>query len=91
MLTLISYDIVENRRRTRVMQLLEGVGVRVQRSVFECHLSGSDLVALRKKLLTLIDPNTDSVRCYPLDATATKRIVIVGLGKVTRELTHWLV
>jgi len=91
MLTLISYDIVDTKRRTKVMQLLKGYGSRVQRSVFECLLDPTDAAVLDRQLHALIDPSTDSVRCYPLDANAVQRIVIYGLGKVTTEPTHWLV
>lgn len=91
MLTLISYDIVDNKRRTRVMQLLKGYGTRVQRSVFECHLDPAAHAILGRELRDLIDQDTDSVRCYPLDANAVQRITILGIGKVTSEPTHWLV
>jgi CRISPR-associated protein Cas2 len=91
MLTLISYDIVDNRRRTRVMRLLEGYGRRVQRSVFECPLSGEELLTLVAELAAIIDRHTDSVCCYPLDAAAVGRILIQGLGEVTSEPTHYLV
>lgn len=91
MLTLISYDIVDNKRRTRVMQLLKGYGTRVQRSVFECHLDLSASTILGHELRALIDPSTDSVRCYQLDANAVQRIAIHGIGTVTTEPTHWLV
>jgi CRISPR-associated protein Cas2 len=91
MLTLISYDIVDTKRRTKVMQLLKGYGRPVQRSVFECPLSGQELIALAAELTAIIDGTTDSVRCYPLDAAAVGRIVIQGVGEVAAEPTHYLV
>lgn len=91
MLILISYDIVNTRRRTRVMQLLKGYGSRVQRSVFECNLDEPTFLALSRTLEALIDTQTDSVRCYRLDASAVQRIVIHGRGQVTRDPTHYLV
>ena len=91
MLTLISYDIVDNKRRTRVMRLLKGHGRRVQRSVFECDLNAVEFVALGRDLRRLIDAETDSVRCYPLDATTVQRVVIHGVGEVTVEPSFYLV
>jgi CRISPR-associated protein Cas2 len=91
MLTLISYDIADNKRRMKVQQLLKGYGSRVQRSVFECRLSGQEFTALGRKVLAAIDPATDSVRYYPLDVAAVKRITVHGVGKVSAEPTHWLV
>lgn len=91
MFTIISYDIVEDKRRTRVMKLLKGYGTRVQYSVFECLLDEAALRKLGRELRDLIDLNTDSVRCYRLDADAVQRIAIHGIGRVTTEPTHWLV
>jgi CRISPR-associated protein Cas2 len=91
MLTLISYDIVDNRRRNKVLKLLKGYGTRVQRSVFECRLSGQEFAVLGRELRALIDADGDSVRCYRLDAETARRITIYGVGEVTAEPTHWLV
>lgn len=91
MFTIISYDIVEDKRRTRVMKLLKGYGTRVQYSVFECMLDEAELAGLGRELRELIDLNTDSVRCYRLDADALKRIAIYGIGRVTTEPSHYFV
>ncbi len=91
MFTIISYDIVSNKRRTKVMQLLKGYGTRVQYSVFECEVSLDAFSVLGKKLRGLIDLNTDSVRCYRLDKAAVERIAIYGIGQVSTEPTHWLI
>lgn len=91
MFTIISYDVVEDKRRTRVAKLLEGYGKRVQYSVFECDLNQQELRAVGRELRSLIDLNTDSVRCYRLDEAAVQRIAIYGIGKVTTQPTHYLV
>jgi CRISPR-associated protein Cas2 len=91
MFTIISYDIVDDKRRTKIMKLLKGYGIRVQYSVFECRLSPVEFAKLGQELRGLIDINTDSVRCYRLDVEAVERIAIYGIGKVTTEPTHWLV
>lgn len=91
MFTIISYDIVDDKRRTKVMKLLKGYGTRVQYSVFECMLNEPELAKLSRELHGLIDLNTDSIRCYRLDADALKRIAIFGIGRVTTDPTHYLV
>ncbi len=73
------------------MKLLKGYGTHVQRSVFECDLDPAEFAALRRKLQSLIDQATDSVRCYRLDATAVERITIEGIGHVSRTPTHWVI
>lgn len=91
MFTIISYDIVQDKRRTRVMKLLQGYGTRVQYSVFECYLTAKQLDKIGRELRKLIDLDTDSVRCYVLDEAARKRIRIVGIGNVTVQQAVYLV
>ncbi|MCU0490909.1 MAG: CRISPR-associated endonuclease Cas2 [Chloroflexaceae bacterium] len=91
MFTIISYDVVEDKRRTLVMKLLKGYGTRVQYSVFECELTATQLATVLAQARSLVDVNTDSVRCYLLDAAAVTRIQIIGIGRVTTEPTHYMV
>ncbi len=91
MFTVISYDIVEDKRRTQVMKLLKGYGTRVQYSVFECDLSAQQLLAITRQLTTIIDRHTDSVRCYLLDAAAVRRVQVLGIGQVSRDPPYFLV
>jgi CRISPR-associated protein Cas2 len=89
MFTIISYDIVDDKRRTRVMKLLKGYGTRVQYSVFECYLDKNEMLKLGSALRRLIDPTADSVRCYRLDSLAVRRVQIVGIGKVTPDADYY--
>lgn len=91
MLTVISYDVVEDKRRTRVLKYLKGYGSHVQYSVFECDLTPQQLARVKRDLRELIDSHTDSVRCYQLDAAAVQRITILGIGRVTTEPLYYLV
>ena len=91
MFTIISYDIVDDKRRTKVAKLLEGYGTRVQYSVFECDLSQQEIRTIGRELHGLIDLNTDSVRCYRLNEATVQRITIYGIGRVTTQPTHYLV
>ena len=50
MLYLIAYDISDDARRTKLAELLEGFGQRVQRSVFECDLNEREYQALERKM-----------------------------------------
>jgi CRISPR-associated protein Cas2 len=85
MFYLISYDIVENKRRNEVAKTLEGFGTRVQYSVFECLLTEDHFEVLRKRLRWLIDPATDSIRAYRLCNACLDEIVLEGRGEVTRD------
>lgn len=89
MFTVVSYDIVEDRRRTKALKLLKGYGTHVQYSVFECDLDDGQLLRLQAELLDLVDPLLDSVRIYQLDAKAVRRIQILGIGRVTVDPLYY--
>lgn len=81
MYVLVSYDIVDNRIRTRVMKLLKNLGHRVQLSVYEC----ADIDERRYKRMKaavekLIDKNLDSVRYYHLCKGCLQNVEICGWG-----------
>jgi CRISPR-associated protein Cas2 len=62
----VAYDIVQDRRRTKVMNTLKNFGLRVQYSVFECELSAPRADELLQRLRSLIDPRRDRIHMYPL-------------------------
>jgi CRISPR-associated protein Cas2 len=46
MMFVVTYDIAQNRRRTRVMNRLKNYGLHVEFSVFECELDSQRLARL---------------------------------------------
>ena len=80
----VSYDIPSNRRRYKVMKIMEGFGTRVQYSVFECNLKPREIDDLRNKLKKWID-SEDSVRFYFLGAEDVKRIERLGDARTVEE------
>lgn len=63
----VSYDIVDDRRRLKIAKtLLDFGGQRVQRSVFECYITPANLEKLRQRLGKLVNESEDSVRFYRL-------------------------
>lgn len=89
MFTIISYDVVDDRRRTKVFKLLKGYGTHVQYSVFECDLDTEQFARLGQLLKQQIDLHTDSIRCYRIDQRMVEQIQVLGIGKVTVEPTHY--
>ena len=61
---LISYDIVDTKRRTKVSNTLMNYGVRVQYSVFECNISRDQKKELQKKIKKIIRADEDIVSLY---------------------------
>jgi len=77
-LVVVSYDIPEDRRRTKVCNLLKDYGQRVQYSVFECELRPRDLQRLKERLKPLLDLEEDDVRFYRLCQECRPKAVVWG-------------
>lgn len=78
---LVAFDISNNRKRSRVVKECLACGFRAQKSVFEIFLDNSCLGAFEETMLKHINPDTDSVRIYPIDKTADESLRIIGKGK----------
>lgn len=65
-LIVVAYDISNDRRRAKVVKILEKVGVRVNFSVFECMLTSKQYESLQKDLLQVISLKEDTVVYYPI-------------------------
>ena len=74
----IAYDIPDDKRRTKIHQLLLGFGKWTQYSLFECFLSRKELILLRAKLEEHLVAKEDSVRFYPLCAICVSKVETVG-------------
>jgi CRISPR-associated protein Cas2 len=74
----IAYDIPDDRRRTKVHQILMGFGKWTQYSLFECFLTRKELVLLRSKLTEHLVATQDSVRFYPLCSNCVSKVETVG-------------
>ena len=58
---LVSYDVSDDKRRTRLFKLLEGEGDHAQYSVFFCELSAAELASLRAAIVSIIHERDDQV------------------------------
>jgi CRISPR-associated protein Cas2 len=76
---LVVYDIPDNKTRRLVSDILEGYGLRVNRSVFECRVKNArHRRRLEAALLHEIDPAVDSIRIYPLCAASLEGASVLG-------------
>lgn len=83
MLVLITYDVrtdspAGRKRLRQVGKACQDFGQRVQYSVFECEIVPAQWTALRSQLISLIDPEHDSLRFYMLGANWRRRVEHVG-------------
>jgi CRISPR-associated protein Cas2 len=83
MFVLVSYDVATveaggQRRLRRVAKACQDYGQRVQYSVFECIVDPAQWAALRQRLISEIDPESDSLRFYYLGSNWKRRVEHVG-------------
>ena len=74
----VAYDIPDDRRRTKVHEILLGFGKWTQYSLFECFLSRKDVILLQSKLGEYLIEAQDSVRFYPLCANCVEKVETIG-------------
>jgi len=91
MFCVVSYDIVDDRRRNKAAKILLDFGQRVQYSVFECLVDDKALDKLINRLQDVISEQKDSIRIYILCASCKKVVKIMGLGQLTDEKDIYIV
>ena len=62
----IAYDVSDDKRRAKVVKILERYGARVNFSVFECMLTPIQLQTVKSSILSLLDVRSDSVVYYTI-------------------------
>ena len=82
----ISYDISEDKRRTKIHTILKSYGQWMQYSVFECSLTAAQYTKLRNRLSKLIKPEEDSIRFYFLCECCQQKVERIG-GEQVRDET----
>lgn len=87
-LVVIAYDIVKDRRRKKVSDLLEEIGIRKNYSVFECFVSQKQLNEIRAKISKTINKKTDSVLYYELCRACIERISYQGTLNSSRPIAY---
>ena len=83
MLVIVTYDVstessAGRRRLRRVAKVCEGVGQRVQKSVFECKVNAMQYEELERRLVSEIDDDEDSLRFYRLTEPAELHVKQYG-------------
>jgi len=85
MFVVVAYDIVDNRKRTRLAKTLSKFGTRVQKSIFECQIDDRQYLRMKEQAEKHIDPEEDSLRYYILCARCSGNIQVTGLGVVRED------
>jgi CRISPR-associated protein Cas2 len=85
MFVVVAYDISDDRRRLRVMKMLQGYGHHVQESVFECDLEPAVYRKMVQRLHVLVKPEADNVRFYHLCRQDVRHIRTLGIGPAVQR------
>jgi CRISPR-associated protein Cas2 len=91
MLTLVAYDISDQKRLARVARVCEDFGVRVQYSVFECRLDEAEFTEFWLQLLGKIDEEEDRIVAYKIDARCAKETMTAGRMVCSEKALCYLV
>jgi CRISPR-associated protein Cas2 len=74
---LVSYDICNPKRLRQVARVLEGFGVRLQYSVFECALDDMRAAALKAGLHPILNHDEDQVLFVSLGPSSNDASLII--------------
>ena len=75
---LVVYDISDDKRRTKLHDVLLDFGTPVQYSVFECLLDQNGQKSMKRAPIRVIRPKVDAVRFYYLCAGCLKRVEVTS-------------
>ncbi|MBU3196473.1 MULTISPECIES: CRISPR-associated endonuclease Cas2 [Clostridium] len=78
MIYLVSYDIVDDKKRYRLHKMLKNFGSRNQYSVFECDLDGKKYVELEYNIRKIKIEKGDSIMVYPICSSCESKIIRKG-------------
>ena len=88
---LVVYDISNDRRRTKLHNVLLDFGTPVQYSVFECMLDEVGVDEMKKAVMRVIRPRADRVRFYYLCARCLAQTEVTSGVEVLGEDEETLV
>lgn len=86
MYVVVSYDISEDKRRTKIHKALKSYGQWMQYSLFECELTETQYAKLRSRLSKMIKSDQDSIRFYFLCSCCKGKVERIG-GESLRDET----
>jgi CRISPR-associated protein Cas2 len=83
MLIIVTYDVstetsAGRRRLRRIAKICEGIGQRVQKSVFECTVNAMQYEELERRLVEEMDVDEDNLRFYRLTEPTELRVKQYG-------------
>lgn len=75
---LVVYDIASPKRLRKVAKVMQGYGVRVQKSVFECDLGEADRERMLRQSEKVMVLEKDQVRVYAMSHRSIRGVTLLG-------------
>ena len=78
---IVSYDISDNKRLSKVRKTLKGYGYRLHYSVYRCDIEEKDMIVLTGKLDDIINHDEDGVMIIdlgPSGNTSEDKVIYIG-------------
>ena len=88
---LVCYDIIEDKRRQRVANILEDYGERVQYSVFECYLDKEHFEIMKERIKEEIEETEDKVGFYFFCDQCIKKREYLGRQEISQQSEVYIV
>lgn len=88
---IICYDSPSDKRRGKLYKLLKNYAVSVQKSVFEAFLDEVTFAEMMRKIETLMDERSDSVRVYGMTRQAQRQMRVIGFPGRLVDPDHYYV
>ncbi|MEM1169361.1 MAG: CRISPR-associated endonuclease Cas2 [Cyanobacteria bacterium P01_H01_bin.35] len=90
MYVVICYDVSDDKRRTKIHNILKSYGQWMQYSIFECDLTETQYAKLRGRLAKLLKGQEDNIRFYFLCQCCQGKVERIG-GPEVRDDTIFFV
>lgn len=87
---IVAYDISDEKRLDKVAKVVKNFGIRVQRSVFECHIDKHHYIRLKKDLSKVIDIQKDHISFYNLCKDDINHDLHIGKFRVYKDEDYYL-
>ncbi len=91
MRVVVAYDVSEDRARARLAAVLCEVGIRLQRSVFECEVSAEQLEGIVERARELLDLNHDVMHVFRQCGPCGDAAVEIGQAPPDLDARYWIV
>lgn len=76
----VAFDVSSDRRRRKIVKVLEKYGTRVNYSVFECLVTEGDAMELKRRIAIAMKAGKDNILVWPLCKTCIdRRVSILGV------------